>query len=275
MATEQAIDDLQDVALAATDAAGYFPALYVRVTSDIAAGVAAGRFEDGARMEALVEAFAGYYLRARRAAVPVPRCWQATWDVAGDGDLLIAQHLLLGANAHVNHDLAQAVVDVARDHGGLATVRDDFDAVNDVLADSFTGVIRDLDRVSRLSGELALLGGGRLFNFSLRVARAQAWSAAERMYPLASDERRAYVAELDRLVSVLAYLITRPPLPVALMLRLVRRLEERDARVVTRALLGTDARPAARGRLVVHRAARRRWSSARSTLLALSAMARP
>ena len=94
---EHTIDELRDVALAADDAAGYFPALYVRVTEDIAEGIRAGRFADGQRMARLVEAFAGHYLRARRAEGPVPRCWQATWDVAADPDLVIVQHLLLGS----------------------------------------------------------------------------------------------------------------------------------------------------------------------------------
>lgn len=238
---ERTIDDLLDVALRADDASGYFAALYVRVTSDIARCVRDRCFEDGERMERLADAFAGYYLRARRGEGPVPRCWQATWDVAGDPDLLIVQHLLLGANAHVNHDLTQAVVDVAADHGGLAAVEDDFAVVNDILAASFTGVIRDLDRVSRWAGEAAALGGGRLFNFSMRWARSTAWETAGRLYPLAAAERRDVVRQLDDWVSTLAYLITRPSLPVALAARLGRRFEQHDAPTVVRALLGPRA----------------------------------
>ena len=239
---EHTIDELRDVALAADDAAGYFPALYVRVTEDIAAGIRAGRFADGERMARLVEAFAGYYLRARRAEGPVPRCWQATWDVAADPDLVIVQHLLLGINAHVNHDLAQAIVEIAPHYGGLEAVRGDFGVINDVLTGSFTGVIGDLDAVSRWASEAARLGGGRLFNFSMRAARAQAWGAAERLYPLDGPARREYVRELDRLVSALAYMVTRPIFPLGLAVRLARRFEQRDPRAVTRRLLGTRDR---------------------------------
>lgn len=236
---EQTVDQLRDLALEAGDAAGYFPALYVRVTGDIAAGIRDHQFEDGKRMEQLVDAFAGYYIRARTSQVPVPRCWQATWDVAGDPNLVIVQHLLLGTNAHVNHDLAQAVVEVAPHHGGLEAVRDDFDTVNDVLVGAFAGVIRDLDTVSRWASEAATFGGGRLFNFSLRVARSQAWGAAERLDPMDEAGRRDYTSELDELVSVLAYLITRPICPVGLAAWLARRCEHRDPRAVTGALLGT------------------------------------
>jgi hypothetical protein len=43
---------------------------------------------------------------------------------------------------------------------------------------------------------------------------------------------------LDRLVTVLAYLVTRPPAAARPLLFLARRLEESDPRTVTRALLG-------------------------------------
>ena len=235
---EQTVDELREIALEASDAAGYFPALYVRVTNDIAEGIRKERFEDGERMERLIDAFAHYYIRARKAQMPVPRSWQATWDVAADPNLLIVQHLLLGANAHVNHDLAQAVVEVAPDQGGLGAVRGDFDTINDVLAESFDRVIGDLDRASRWASEAAMCGGGRLFKFSLRVARSQAWGAAERLYPLDEAARQDYMRDLDRLVSVLAFMLTRPIFPVGLVVWLARRCEQRDPRVVTRTLLG-------------------------------------
>jgi hypothetical protein len=232
------VDELRDLALAARDAAGFFPAMYVRVTEDIGARIVAGQFDDGERMERLIDAFAGHYIGARTGRIAVPRCWQATWDVAGDDRLLIAQHLLLGANAHINHDLALAVVEVAAGVGGLEALEDDFHAINDVLAASFTGVIRDLDRVSRWAGEAAALGGGRLFNFSLRVARAEAWDAAVRLAALDEPDRQAYADELDELVSVLAYLITRPVFPLGVGVWLARRFELHDPATVTRTLLG-------------------------------------
>jgi Family of unknown function (DUF5995) len=232
-------EQLRTVARAATDASGYFPAMYSRVTERIAVSIEDGRFADGDRMDVFATTFASYFTRALEAGTGRPRCWQACWDVARDSDLLIVQHLLLGINAHVNHDLAQAVVEVAGPGGDLASVRGDFDAVNDVLAESYDDVLRSLDRVSRWANQAATVGGGRIFNFSLRVARSQAWGAAERIHALDTEgERAAYVAELDRLVSVLAYLITRPPLTVRPLLWVGRRLEEHDPRIVTATLLG-------------------------------------
>ena len=72
-------------------------------------------------------------------------------------------------------------------------------------------------------------------------ARDQAWRTAERLFPLSTADRAVEVAELDRLTSVLAYLITRPTLPGRLVVSVARRLEERDSRKVTAALLGASA----------------------------------
>ena len=169
---ERTAAELREIALGADDATGYFAALDLRVTNDVADGIAHDRFEDGARMERFVDTFAARYIGARTGLIPVARCWQATRDVARDPDLLIVQHLLLAINAHVNYDLAQAAVEVASDEGGLLAVRDDFNTINDILANTSVGVIRDLDLVSRCTSEAAWLGGGRLFNFGLREARA-------------------------------------------------------------------------------------------------------
>ena len=167
-----------------------------------------------------------------------PRCWQAGFDVARDPDIIILQHLLLGINAHVNHDLPRAIIAVADATGDLPAVRPDFDTINDLLGSLSAGVLGNLDRVSRWATEAGALGGGRLFNFSLERARDQAWATAERLFPLSPSERSREVAELDRLTSVLAFLVTRPGQPGRLLVRLARRFEEHDPRKVTAALLG-------------------------------------
>jgi uncharacterized protein DUF5995 len=230
--------ELRSLALAAGDASGYFPALYSRVTTRIGDAIAAGTFEDGPRTDRFATVFASHYITAVRNRAGCSRCWQACWNVAADQRLLIVQHLLLGINAHVNFDLAQAVVEVADERGDLASIRHDFDLVNDVLADTYTDVIKDLDRVSRWVNSAARLGGGRAFNFSLKVARTRAWQAATTLYPLPPDARRGYAAQLDEYVSVLAYLVTHPTPILRPLFALGRRLEQHDATKVVAALLG-------------------------------------
>jgi hypothetical protein len=214
--------------------------MYAHVTAAVQQRVVSGAFDDPTRTAAFTRTFADLYLNAVEDRAGAARCWQASWDVAGDRRLLIAQHLVLGINAHVNYDLPQAVVAVADETGSLASLRRDFDAVNDVLADAYGQVVRRLDRVSRWTSTAAALGGGRLFHFSLRVARDQAWGAAERLHVLDPPRRAEYLQELDRLVGVLALLVTRPPLAVRVLLPLVRRCEVRDPRRVTAALLAAS-----------------------------------
>ncbi len=235
---EDTIDALRAVALDAVDASGYFPAMYARVTDRIRSAASDGRFGDGDGMARFAEAFAGWYLRPRAGAAPVPGCWQACWDVADDRRILIVQHLLAGINAHVNHDLPQVVVQLAAERNDLNGMRADFDAVNDVLSETMPDVLRDLGRVSAWVNIAAARGGGRVFHFSLEAARAQAWRAAVRLDRLDGTARAADVAEIDRLVSILAYLVTHPGRPATWAVRAGRWLEENDPQRVTRDLLG-------------------------------------
>jgi hypothetical protein len=230
--------ELRQMALAATDATGYFAALYSQVTTRIGEAVKNGTFHDPAEMDAFACSFASFFTGAFDQGSPRPRCWQAAWDVASDGSLLIVQQLLLAINAHVNHDLPFAVVAAADQRGDVESIRPDFDAVNDVLAATYVDVQRELGTVSTLTSTAASLGGGRLFNFSLVVARRQAWDAALRIYPLGPADRQQYEKDLDQLVCVLAYLITKPPLAARPALWLARKLEEHDPKKVTAALLG-------------------------------------
>lgn len=235
---EDTIEELRADALAADDATGYFPAMYARVTARIDRAAADGRFGDGIGMVDFARSFAGWYLRPRSGAEPIPGSWRAAWDVGGDQRLLIVQHLLLGINAHVNHDLPQVVIEAADQRGGLAGIRADFDAVNEVLAETLPEVLRDLGRASRWVNLAASAGGGRLFTFSLTAARDQAWRYATRTWPLDAAGRRREAAKLDELVRVLAYLVTRPEWPVRWLVPIARRLEEDDPRIVVRDLLG-------------------------------------
>ena len=233
------IEELRSIALSATDASGYFPAMYARVTDRIRRAAADGRFDDPARMERFAVTFARWYTQARAQPDTAPRCWRATFDVADDGRLMIVQHLLLGINAHVNHDLPQAVVELAGD-GDVAALRTDFMAVNDILAETLPDVLRCLGTVSRWVN-LVAVRGGKAFDFSLKVARDQAWRAAERLHRIDPAQRPAAARELDDVVAVLAYLVANRRPPVSWVVWLGRRLESNDPAKVTRALLGSLA----------------------------------
>jgi hypothetical protein len=232
------LEAMRAAALGSTDAGGYFPAMYARVTRRVIDDAAAGRFADNARMAAFVVAFADRYLDARADPTSAARCWRGSFAVAGDPALLIVQHLLLGINAHVNFDLPQAVVGLVDGGAELDAIRPDFEAVNNILAATYDDIIGDLDRVARWTSRVAGVGGGMIFNFSLRAARDQAWRAAVRLSAESESVRRDDLAFLDELVAVLAFMVTRPQPPLGWLVPLLRRLETREPDQVIRALLG-------------------------------------
>jgi hypothetical protein len=235
---EDLVEELRSVALSSPDAGGHFPAMYARVTAAVDEAIAVGRFGDGPAMADFARGFAARYLRPRAGVDAVPGCWRAAWDVAGDRRLLVVQHLLLGVNAHVNHDLPLVVVDMAPRRGGLDAMRADFDAINTILGETQPTVLRDLGPSSRWVNLAVGAGGGRAFGFSLGVARDQAWRSAVRLDATDPADRPADVAELDRLVRVLARLVARPAPPVRWAVPALRLLEDHDPRRVTRRLLG-------------------------------------
>lgn len=235
---ETTIEELRSTALAADDASGYFAAMYARVTDRVDAAIGEGRFGDGERMATFARTFADWYLGPRRGTRPQPRCWTAADDVAGDPRLLIVQHLLLGINAHVNHDLPQVVVELADAGASLDELRPDFDAINDLLAETQPDILRDLGRVAGWTQLAVAWGGGRVFDFSLERARDQAWQAAVRLHALDPATRAIDAGELDSLVSVIAHLVADRRPPVSWLLKVPRWLEPNDPTTVTRRLLG-------------------------------------
>ena len=222
------IEELRSVALDAGDASGYFAAMYTRVTDRVQAAIVDGRFGDGAQMERFARTFVDWYLGPRRGTRPLPTCWKAANDVAANRNLVIVQQLLLGMNAHINHDLPQVVVELADDGATLDELHPGFDAINDILGQTQPDILRDLGTVAGWTHVATAIGGGQLFNFSLDRARDQAWNTAVRLQPLDADARHGEVVELDRLVSVLSYLITQPSVPFRWLLPVARHYEDHD-----------------------------------------------
>lgn len=231
------IDQLRSQALSAKDSSGHFAAMYARVTERVQIAIADGRFDDGERMARFARTFADWYIGPRSGSRARPACWAAADDVAGDRSLLIVQHLLLGINAHVNHDLPQVVVELAGEQP-VDSLRADFDAINDILGETQGDIVGDLGRVSAITQWAASRGGGRVFDFSLERARDQAWSTAVRLHATPAAERPAAAAELDRFVSVVAYLVAERRPPISWLLAVPRWFERDSPAVVTRKLLG-------------------------------------
>ena len=111
-----ALDDIIDRAIDRRSRVGYFAAIYRKVTSKIAEGIASGFFDDGERMERLDVIFVNRYSAAldgfERGSRPT-RSWELAFQATTGARPIILQHLLAAMNAHINVDLGIAAAATA------------------------------------------------------------------------------------------------------------------------------------------------------------------
>ena len=250
------LDAIVDRAILERDRLGFFAVLYRTVTIAVRDGIAAGRFDDGPRMERLDVAFANRYLRAfhdyKNGAEPT-RCWHVAFAASSRSRVVILQHLLLGINAHINLDLGIAAAEVCPG-GGIARLERDFNAINEVLSTLETGVEREvcslspwIDRLDHIDPRV----GRVVANFSINKARECAWANAQRLAQLSGDELASAIDDIDAKVTLLATLVERPiGILINLNLILVRLRETWDVRRIISVLSGKRLHSFARHRRV-------------------------
>jgi Family of unknown function (DUF5995) len=213
---------------------GFFAVLYRNVTLKVKAGIDAGFFEDGPRMERLDVAFANRYLSAlesfRRGERP-SRCWLVSFEAAATWSPLIIQHLLLGTNAHVNFDLGVAAAETCPGDQ-LPGLKTDFDRINMVLGGMLVKVKENIDQLSpwiKLINHVAPATEDRIINFSLDKARASAWLVANMLATLSPAEQTRKLEILDNAVAAFGNLLRSPKgLLVNLALSAIRLRESND-----------------------------------------------
>jgi hypothetical protein len=167
-------------------------------------------------MERLDVTFANRYLDAldtfRRGAEP-SRCWMVSFRAAEKWRPIILQHLLLGMNAHINLDLGVAAAEVCPGEQ-LPTLKNDFDAINGLLAGMLDKVQEDIEELSPWIRFLDRLGDDRVedavINFSISRARDCAWAVAVRLASANEEQARQEIARLDVSITRLGEIVWRP-----------------------------------------------------------------
>jgi len=234
---DQVIDQLDEIVETCrkrSSRLGYFAALYRRVTVKVKQAIAAGRYEDGPRMECLDVLFANRYIDAFHAwgaGRPVTGAWRAAFEAESRWEPLILQHLLAGMNAHINLDLGIAAAECAPGNA-ITAMAADFRAINDLLFELNQKVEDQVSVVSPWMGLLDTIGGrteDAVVEFSIAKARALAWNTALDLAPMSPAEREAHIARLDNFVETLGRLVLRPPPVTRAGLLVIRMREASDA----------------------------------------------
>jgi hypothetical protein len=197
--TPQSIDDvviiLETIETTCVDGDGlkWFNWLYLGVTRAVQARVAAGEFADPAWISKLDVRFARFYLSAIQSSLsgqPTPGCWQALFDQRGQAATARIQFAMSGINAHINHDLPQAIVATSQDAGpapqhGTAHYND-YTALNSTL-DNMIDAAKQTLNVRLLGDALPPVSSleDTLAAWSVSAARESAWNNAELLWHLA------------------------------------------------------------------------------------------
>jgi hypothetical protein len=205
---------LEAIEATCTDGDGlkWFNWLYLQVSRAVKARIDSGGFAEAAWLSELDVQFARLYFVALGSALsgrPHPGCWEALFNCRDRAAAARIQFALAGINAHINHDLPQAIATTCQisatppQHG--TAHYNDYTALNSTL-DSLIELAKKslhvrllgdpLPSVSRLEDTIA--------SWSVLSAREAAWQNAELLWhlrdvpPLASN----FMHGLDGLTTV-------------------------------------------------------------------------
>ncbi len=231
----EVIDQLNEIvnsALQNSDRAGYFAALYKRVTIAVSEKIKEGYFDDNARMEKLDVVFANRYLEAYQnhaSGKPCTASWQLAFDAIRSWKPMVIHHLFAGMNAHISLDLGIAAATIAPG-AGVNDIHNDFNKINILLSDLVNEVKTELFSMWPLSKLLARLNADTLENdiagFSMTIARDAAWQEAIDYAPLNDPaSRESYIAERDKNVTAFGNTLLYPGFWLSTLIYILRIFE--------------------------------------------------
>jgi len=181
-----ALDQIIQDSIDKENCAGYFAALYRKVTIKVKEGIDQNYFDDGPRMEHLDVVFATRYIRAYEAYwndQPLTQSWQVAFDLTSQYWPIVLQHLLIGMNAHINLDLGIAAAEISEGEN-IDNLQDDFDKINEILSSLVHEVDQDLAEIwptFRIIVKALGKVDDYLVDFSMKLARDGAWKFAKQL----------------------------------------------------------------------------------------------
>ena len=194
------------------DGLKWFNWLYHRVTQAVEARIAAGGFGNSAWLAELDVQFARLYFDALQAFLsgrPAADCWRALFERRNQVMTARIQFALAGINAHINHDLAAALVSTCESTGTSPQWGNPLYAAYTSLNSTLNALVENAKQELhvRLLGQV-LPPASQLENaiaaWSITAAREAAWRNAEVLWNLQSLPSVAsrFLATLDGLATM-------------------------------------------------------------------------
>ena len=199
-----------DALLPASDGLKWFNLLYLMVTQQVDLNPPGGTWQSPVWLTRLDVVFAGLYFGAVAGFLggqPVPSAWSALFDARYRTDVDRIQFALAGMNAHINHDLALALVTTDADLNIVPAPDSpefaDYQSVNKLLESVMPSALNMLatDTLGVIAQDTGKIG--RLLAFwDITQARNLAWDFANHLRSLDSLGRDAALAAQDGLTGV-------------------------------------------------------------------------
>ena len=207
------------------DGLKWFNWLYLRVTQAVEDRINAGGFTDPRWLADLDVQFANLYFSSLHVSLTggdSPGCWDAMFERRNRTTVARIQFALAGMNAHINHDLPEAIVATCKamntvpQHG--TSQYHDYAAINSTL-NGLIDTAKKALRVRLLGDPLPPISHleGTIAAWSLATAREKAWTSAEVLWQLQgfSPLAAAFIDSLDGLTTVASKALL-VPVPVEL-----------------------------------------------------------
>lgn len=208
ISTMRAIDAL----LPNEDGLKWFNALYLMVTCSVGESSKTASWKDAAWLNRLDIVFAKLYFDAITANAngdpATPKSWAALFDARQCSEIDRIQFALAGMNAHINHDLALALLQTNEDMrvkpDYCSPQHADYESVNSLLEAVMptsltvlaTGVLGQLAQDTGKIGQMLAI-------WNVRVARDLAWDYANHLSTLDEIRFRVALAVQDRMTGAL------------------------------------------------------------------------
>ncbi|TQM44300.1 DUF5995 family protein [Pseudonocardia cypriaca] len=212
--------------LGENDGIAAFSKLYHIITSRVGDMVESGEFSSSPFLVQLDIEFAERYFQAlRRYAADIhtaPGVWRVLFDNRSDPKVPPVNFAVLGVNAHINFDLAHALVATWRHIGPDGDVAEreqfhDYRLVNEVFETEMDGLREELDSLFSLGPDGAPwdVGANWLADLVVTFTRDLAWDEAKRVWKAGASPEVCKASErrLDAMATFLSEGVLRLPLP--------------------------------------------------------------